>query len=71
MKTSVTAIWGGSTLPTVGVDGGTALQLETSPLRMMKIGTNFRVDEISVGKMILGNIGYSPNWIVDDEEAPL
>jgi hypothetical protein len=69
VKTSATAVWGGSTLPTAGVDGGAVLQLETSPLRMKKIGTNFRVDKINVGEMILGSIGYSLIWIVDEEEA--
>jgi hypothetical protein len=59
VKTSVTAVWGGSTLPTAGVDSGNVLQLETSPLRMKKIGTNFRDDKISMGEMILGSIGYS------------
>jgi len=54
---------------TAGVDGGTVLQLETSPLRMKKIETNFRGDKISMGEMILGNIGYSPIWIVDNEES--
>jgi hypothetical protein len=59
VKTSATAVWGGSTLPLVGVEGGTTPQLETSPPRMMKIGTNFRDDKISMGEMILGSIGYS------------
>jgi hypothetical protein len=59
VKTSVTAVWGGSTMSTAGVDGGATLQLETSPLRMKIIGTNFRVDKINVGEMILGSIGYS------------
>ena len=70
MTTAVTAVGGGSTLPTAGVDGGTVLQLETSPQRMNKIETNFRVDKISVGEMILGSIGYSLIWIVDEDESP-
>ena len=69
MKISATAVWGGSTLPMVGVDGDAVLQLETSPLRMKKIGTNIRVDRISVGEMILGSIGYSLVWIIDEEEV--
>jgi len=58
-------------MPTLGVDSGTMPQLETSPLRMKIIGTNFRGDKISMGEMILGSIGYSPIWIIDEEKAPL
>jgi len=66
---SVTAVWGGSILPTVGVESGTMLQLETSPLSMKEIRTNFRGDKISMGEMVLGNIGHSSIWIVDNEES--
>jgi hypothetical protein len=61
VKASAAAVWGGSTLPTAGVEGGTMLQLETSPLRRKKIRTNFRGDTIRMGEMILGSIGHSPN----------
>jgi hypothetical protein len=43
------------------------LQLGTSPLRMKIIGNNFRGDKIRLGEMILGSIGYSPVWIVDED----
>ena len=57
-------------MPTAGVDGGAILQLEASALRMKKIGTNFLIDKINVGEMILGSIRYSLIWIVDEEEVP-
>lgn len=37
---------------------------------MKKIGTNFRIDKINVGEVILGSIRYSLIWIVDEDEAP-
>ena len=54
---------------TAEIEGGAMLQLATSPLRMKIIGNNFRGDKISMGEMILGNIGYSSIWIVDNEES--
>jgi len=56
-------------MSTLGVKDGTVPQLETSPPRMMMIGTNFRGDEINTNEMILGSMGYSLVWVVDEGDA--
>ena len=66
---SFTLVWAGvlssacgvevKTSATAEVEGGATLQLETTPLRMKRIGTNFRGDTISMGEMSLDSIGYS------------
>lgn len=35
----------------------------------MRIGTNLRGDKIKLGEMILGSIGYSLIWVVDEQKA--